>query len=397
MSEPVWNISEVNAAVKDLLESAMMPFWLCGEIGTLTTHRSGHVYMVLKDSNCQLKATWFNGANKARELQLAIGSRVEAYGKITCYPARGEYQFNIKEVRIAGQGDLLRQFEQIKQKLDSEGLFADERKKRLPLYPKRVGLITAPEGAAVRDFIRLSLERFPSAKIAVYPSTMQGGNTVKEVCRGIDFLVRSQRVDTIVICRGGGSMEDLWAFNDESLARKIASCPIPVVSAIGHEVDFTICDFVADYRASTPSAAAEILFSNYGELCNRFSRAEQDLRAVLNRRMQMAFYRCERAVGHYILREPKHLVELKQQQIDEIEQRLKVCSNQQLVNVQHRLGVLNTQLTALNPYALLERGFSMVQDENNHIVTKADDSLLGKKLKIYLADGGIISEVKEIL
>ncbi len=398
MDEPVWSISAVNDAVRDLLESAMNPFWLTGEIGTINIHRSGHVYLILKDEKCQIKATWFGGAQMAGNMQLQIGSKVEAFGKLSCYPARGEYQFNIRNVRLAGRGDLLREFELVRKKLEAEGLFAAERKKPLPRFPRRVGVITAPDGAAVRDFVRLALEKFPAADIAVYPATMQGANTVKEVCRALEFFNRHNNgVDVVVITRGGGSMEDLWPFNDEFLARQVADCALPVISAIGHEIDFTICDFAADFRAPTPSAAAGALFDNYAELYEQLWRCNNDLRTFMQRKLENLHYRLNRAAGHYILREPRHLIELRQQQLDEDERRLTVNVNRSLTLQNSKLQMLNGKLTALNPFAVLERGFAMVQNQNGRVINKINDLKIQENVTVSLAGGQFVGQIKDII
>ncbi len=354
MQEPVWSITDVNGAVKDMLESAMMPFWLHGEIGTYSAHRSGHVYLVLKDSNCQLRATWF------QYIHCSI---------VCCF----------------------------RQKLEQEGLFSNERKSELPRYPRRVGVITAPEGAAVRDFMRLALNNFPAANIAVYPATMQGAGCVKDVCKALDFFNKNSDVDVVVITRGGGSMEDLWSFNDETLARKVAASRLPVVSAIGHEIDFTICDFVADMRASTPSAAANLLFSHYEALPESLNQLTQGIKNRLESSMQSARYRYGSASRHYILQEPRHLLELRQQQLDELDRGLLNRVRQKLNIQQHRLEGLEKQLKALSPNAVLKRGFAMVKDAQGNIVTQADSELLTKNVEILLAKGGIIGKVEKII
>ena len=394
MNEPVWSITQVNAAVLDLIEQSFMPFWLCGEVGTLLIHRSGHVYMTLKDENCQLRATWFGGAATARGLGLAVGMKVEAFGKLSAYPARGDYQFNIRELRPAGQGALLLQFEQIKRKLEAEGLFAPERKRALPTYPTCVGVITAAEGAAVRDFIRIALNNYPAAKLRIYPAAVQGARAVPELMRAIDFFNRSEAaVDAIVLTRGGGSIEDLWPFNDEALARKIAASRLPVVSAVGHEIDFTIADFAADFRAPTPSAAAEQLFGGYAELKARLDGAAYELKNIVEGALLRLQHRLHRAAAHYIFREPAHLVRLKQQQLDELERRAVGALANVSGKAAYRLEAAARQLAALDPGRVLARGYAIVRDANGKALTEAKPALVGADIKITLAEGGLAAQV----
>ncbi|MEA4861818.1 MAG: exodeoxyribonuclease VII large subunit [Victivallaceae bacterium] len=400
MDETVWSVTEVNAAVRDIIENSLTPFWMAGEIGTINVYeRSGHVYLTLKDESCQIRATWFGGAKESAQLELKLGDRVEAFGKLTVYPVRGEYQFNIRSLRPAGRGGLLAEFERIKRKLEAEGVFAPERKKPLPKFPRRVGLITAPEGAAVRDFIRLSLESCPSAHIRVKPAAMQGANAVREICAAIDFFNRRRAADVIVICRGGGSIEDLWPFNDEILARKVAASTVPVVSAIGHEIDFTICDFAADFRAPTPSAAASAVFGAYGEVAERLTRTERDIQTFVATRLEFLRNRLTRAENHYALREPRHLVELRSQQLDELERRAETIVMNSGRLLRGRLDAAAGRLNALSPRRVLERGFAMVTSEDGrHLITSAQPELLGKRVKIDLASGsvgGIISNIIE--
>lgn len=398
MDETVWSVTEVNAAVRDIIENSLNPFWMAGEIGTLNIYaRSGHVYLTLKDESCQLRATWFGGAKEAEALGLKLGDRVETFGKLTVYPARGEYQFNIRSLRPAGQGGLLAEFERIKRKLESEGLFSTDRKKALPAFPRRVGLITAPEGAAVRDFIRISLEHCPAARIRVKPAAMQGANAVREVCAAIDFFNRTRQVDVIVISRGGGSIEDLWPFNDETLARKVAASAIPVVSAIGHEIDFTICDFVSDFRAPTPSAAASAVFGAYREVAERLCRAERDLARPVSSRLDNLRSRLSRAENHYVLREPRHLVDMRTQQLDEIERRAETTVVNASRTLRGRLDAAAGRLNALSPQRVLERGFAMVTTaDGKRLITRAEPELLGKEIRIDLAAGSVESIISKI-
>ncbi len=397
MDEPVWSVTQVNDAVRDMLENSFTPFWMSGEIGNFSAHQaSGHVYLVLKDETAQIRATWFGGLRQARELGLKTGDRVEVHGRLSAYPVRGEYQFNIRTLRPAGRGNLLLEFERIKRKLEAEGLFASDRKRRLPAYPRRVGVITARDGAAVRDFIRLSLENFSGSGITVYPAAVQGGRTVSDVCAGIDFFNRRNDVELIVVTRGGGSIEDLWPFNDELLARKVASSRLPVVSAVGHEIDFTICDFAADLRCATPSAAAQAVFGNYPELALRLSGLSRDLPRVLRNTLEPFKRRLTRAAGHYLFHEPRHLLELQEQRLDEIERRGGALLSGAFELQGRRLDAAERQLAALGPGNVLARGYAMVHRAGGVLVTGVFPELSGSRVVIDFANGSAEGEIDKI-
>ena len=257
--EQIWEVSDVNRAVREIVEGSLLPFWLRGEVGSLVLHRSGHAYFTLKDTNSQLRAVFFGGAAQCAKLGVANGSMIEAFGNLTVYEVRGEYQFSARRLRLAGLGDLQRRFEEVRRRLAAEGLFDQERKRPIPVLPKRIGVVTSPTGAAIRDFLQIINRRFPNVNIRIYPCMVQGQGAAEQVARGVEFFNRTGGADVIVVTRGGGSMEDLWPFNEERLARAVAASAIPVISAVGHEIDFTICDFAADLRVPTPSAAAELV------------------------------------------------------------------------------------------------------------------------------------------
>ena len=257
--EMIWEVSDVNRNVRDIIEGTFLPFWIRGEVGSLTLHRAGHAYLTLKDKSSQLRAVGFNCVKKCQELGVVNGTTIEAFGNLTVYEPRGEYQFSIRQMRIAGMGSLQQRFEETKRKLAAEGLFDPARKRPIPALPRRIGVITSPDGAAIRDFLQIITRRFPNVNVRIYPAAVQGEKAAAQVAKGVEFFNRTGGADVLVITRGGGSMEDLWPFNEEFLARAVAASEIPVISAIGHEIDFSICDFAADLRAPTPSAAAELV------------------------------------------------------------------------------------------------------------------------------------------
>ena len=270
----IWSVSDVNHAVREIVEGALLPFWMAGEVGSLTLHRSGHAYFTMKDAKSQIRAVYFGGAAACTRLGIANGSMIEAFGNLSVYEVRGEYQFGIRQLRPAGVGDLRMRFEELKRRLAAEGLFDQERKRPIPKLPGRIGVVTSPSGAAIRDFLQIINRRFPNVNVRIYPCAVQGAGAAEQVARGVEFFNRTDGADVIVVTRGGGSMEDLWPFNEEILARAVASSRIPVVSAVGHEIDFSICDFAADLRVPTPSAAAELVIGRREEMVRELDRSE---------------------------------------------------------------------------------------------------------------------------
>ena len=392
-NEPVWSVTEVNAAVRDLVEGSFMPFWVTGEVSSLLIHRSGHVYLTLKDEKCQLRACWFSAAAKCRELDVANGAKIEAYGKLTAYPARGEYQFTIRTLRIAGEGDLFRRFEALKKKLEAEGLFDPERKRPIPKLPRIIGVVTSPSGAAIRDFLKIIDRRFPHAHIRIAPCQVQGAGAAAEIAAAVDFLSSSNSADVIVVTRGGGSMEDLWAFNEEPVARAVAASKIPVISAVGHEIDFTICDFAADLRVPTPSAAAELVTSGFEELSKELARLVGELHRMPGLYLATKRGELERLTAATIFRDPAQMLELPKQRLDEADLRLAGTAKLRLSGLRAKLDTLTTALRADDPRRQLERGFALVRNAADGTLVRSKAVEPGTRLNIQVADGEIPASV----
>ena len=393
-NEPVWSVSAVNRALRETIEGAFMPFWMGGEAGSVTLHRSGHAYLQIKDDKSQIRACYFGGAAECRKLGIDNGSLVEVWGNLSVYEVRGEYQFNIKKIRLAGIGALQQRFEELKRKLDAEGLFAPERKKAIPLLPRSIGVISSPTGAAIRDFLQIINRRFPDVNIKIFPAMVQGAQAARQVAAGVEFFNRTRNVDVIVVTRGGGSMEDLWPFNEEILARAVAGSTIPVISAVGHEIDFTICDFVADLRVPTPSAAAELVIGRHDEFIARLERAGKDLHSTL--KLQISNYRniLERLAGSPVFQEPRRMVDMKRQYLDEIELRLAYLLKDFHAKASNRLDRALTALNTLNPSSQLERGYVMVFDPVNGKVVTSAKTGPGRELELHFADGKLMVETK---
>lgn len=394
-SEPVWSVSAVNRAVRETIEGAFMPFWMGGEAGSVILHRSGHAYFQLKDEKSQIRACYFGGAAECRRLGIDNGSLVEVWGSLSVYEVRGEYQFNIKKIRPAGIGVLQQRFEELKRKLDAEGLFAPERKKPLPLLPRRIGVVSSPTGAAIRDFLQIINRRFPDVNVKIYPALVQGAQAAAQVAAGVDFFNRTSTVDVIVVTRGGGSMEDLWPFNEEILARSIARSRIPVVSAVGHEIDFTICDFVADLRVPTPSAAAELVIGRREEITARLDRAAKDLAAAVKLHLSNSRNRLERLAGSPIFQEPRRALDIKRQYLDELDLRLSHSAESFCDRSKHRLERALTALNTLNPKRQLERGYAMAVDPASGEVISSSAVPAGRRLELHFADGKLPVETVE--
>lgn len=380
-NQEVWSVSEVNEAVRSLVEDSLMPIWVCGEVGNLTLHRSGHVYMTLKDAKSQIKAVFFGGVDLCKSLQIEQGSKIEAFGKLSVYMQRGEYQLNIKSLRLLGVGDLQAQFEALKNKLASEGIFDQERKKPIPFLPARIGVVTSPEGAALQDFLKISLARFPQLTIRVYPAKVQGKGAEKEIASGIAYFNKVRNVDVIVITRGGGSLEDLWPFNEEITARAVADSSIPVVSAVGHEIDFTIADFAADLRAPTPSGAAELLVPERAAIDQELS----SLKTRLHSAVTLSYERAENALAELlhsdVLRRPLYFVMEKSQFLDMSLRDMESALKHDLALKEQKLQTLEQKLQAVSPYSVLGRGYAM---------------LFGPDKKTPLTDPGQVSPGNEV-
>ena len=386
--EVIWSVSEVNSAVRELLENSLMPFWLHGEVGTMNVYSSGHVYLTLKDRECQIKCTFFNGAKTVRNMRLAIGSEIEAFGKLAVYTVRGEYQFNIKSLQIAGAGTLQQQFEDIKKRLAAEGLFDSERKLPLPRLPRTVGVVTSADGAAIRDFVNIASRRAPYMDIRIYPAVVQGAACAESVMRGIEFFNRpGNETDVLVITRGGGSMEDLWGFNSEALARCIAASRIPVVSAVGHEIDFTIADFAASLRAPTPSAAAELIAPDLATL-----RSGVDQHYVrMQRAWQFAFMqksrRVEQIAANRSFHESEYLLRHHQQKVDDMTAVLQQVWTNQLQQRINALRLAETKLAAYDPSDVLKRGFAILSKPNKENIDSVNKITKGEKIRARFYDG----------
>ena len=347
----VYSVSRLNREVRVLLERGLGSLWLEAEISNLARPGSGHWYFSLKDANAQVRCCMFRQRNMLCAFAPKDGQKVLVRARIGLYEPRGEYQLVIDHMEDSGLGALKRQFEELSAKLAAEGLFAPERKRSLPMIPKRIGVITSPTGAAIRDILHVLSRRFAAVPVLIYPVAVQGAAAAAEIAAAVRMAGVRAECDVLILARGGGSLEDLWAFNDEGLARAIVACPIPVVSGIGHEIDFTIADFAADVRAPTPSAAAEIAVPDGEEWLATLGRLAQRLRRGLPRRVDAQRERLRWLIGRAALVSPAARLAQQTQRLDDLEQRLSRSLRQILADRRSHLGEYRSRLWQLSPAA----------------------------------------------
>ena len=396
MEIQVYTVSGLTAEIKDLIEETFPPVWVEGEISNFTHHSSGHMYFSLKDEGASLRCVFFRQHNFRLRFKPEGGMKVLAFGELTVYEPSGQYQLRIAELRPVGIGELQLAFEQLRAKLQAEGLFDQERKRPIPSFPAVVGVVTSPTGAAIRDIISVISRRCPPVRIVLYPVRVQGEDAAAEIAGGIRAISEWGGADVVITGRGGGSIEDLWAFNEEVVARAIAECPVPVISAVGHETDFTIADFVADLRAPTPSAAAEFAVPDAAELLAGLKAlAIRLLRARQNRLDYgwQVFDSLERGLS------PGRLLErykyLKSQQ-ESLTRRLCRAVSNILEASSTQWEGLRHQLAALNPAAVLDRGFSLVRTPAGEIVRDARQVAVSDNLEVTLSSGLLGCKVETV-
>ena len=390
-------VSQLNNYIKSLLDNDRMLYAVSvtGEISNLTDHRSGHLYFSLKDSDAQIKAVMFRAQRSRLKFAVSDGMRVTVRGSVSVYLQSGTVQIYVNSIEPDGVGALYLAYEQLKEKLLGEGLFDEEHKKLLPRIPSKIGVITSPTGAAVRDIINVIGRRFPLADIYLYPSLVQGEHAEDNLILALDYFERTRLVDVIIIGRGGGSIEDLWAFNGERLARKIFDMTIPIISAVGHETDFTICDFVADLRAPTPSAAAEISVPDIRDITISLDNTTERVIGALMRVAERKRERFTRLSEHEIFKKPEIIFEEKLCAVNDSYIRAENLIRNYLKAVELRFSVLAGKTDALSPLAVLKRGYSVVSDGDG-VLSSAKSLKAGDKVKIKLSDGGFSATVNSI-
>ncbi|MFM2322714.1 MAG: exodeoxyribonuclease large subunit [Pseudomonadota bacterium] len=391
--ELIYSVSELNQMVQDLLEDAFLPIWIEGEISNFASPNSGHWYFSLKDSNAQVRCALFNGRQRYKGNQLKNGMQILVRAKISLYPVRGEFQLIIDQFEPAGEGALRKAFEKLKSKLAAEGLFEAAHKKPLPKFPRTIGVISSETGAALRDICVVLKKRFPAIAVIIYPCLVQGKNAPAQIVQQIQVANQRQECDVLILARGGGSLEDLWSFNEESVARTIFKSKLPLISAIGHETDFTIADFVADCRAATPSMAAQLASPDSNEYQQYLNKTYQRLIKIIAYLLNAQQKTLENLSKR--LRHPKQRLQDSTQRCDELTQRLNVSIKNQLQIHQQKLLALSRTLHAISPLASLARGYAIVTDaQSKKILRNSNDIKFGQEIIAKLAKGELLCEVK---
>jgi len=410
-------VSELNRRVKQYLEQGIARLWVQGEISNIARPASGHLYFTLKDSGAQIRTAWFRQRQRAPTIGFKDGDQVMAYGLISLYEPRGDYQLIVEAVEPAGEGALKRQFEVLKKKLAAEGLFDEDRKRALPGLPAQIGVITSPSGAAVRDIITVLRRRFPSIPVVVYPAAVQGDAAPGELIAALQAAVRRAECDVLIIGRGGGSLEDLWAFNDERLARAIAACPIPVVSAVGHEIDFTIADFVADVRAPTPSGAAEIVAPDRADWLRAINTFALRIARLGERAVQDRAQALDWLARRLVRTSPQQMLLRQQQTLQNLRRRLEAALREGFLELRpalaglrqrlptamrgvlagerHRLELAMRGLHSFSPLATLDRGYAIVESlASGKVLLGSSEVAPGDDIRARLARGSLVATVK---
>lgn len=390
-------VSELNNRIKSLIDGdrVLNAVSVTGEISNFTDHRSGHLYFTLKDSDAQIKAVMFRSARMKLKFIPEEGMKVTVHGSVSLYAQGGSVQLYANTMAPDGVGALYKAYEQLKEKLSLEGLFNEEYKKPIPRFPSRIGVITSPTGAAVRDIINVTGRRYPLAEIFLYPALVQGDGSENSLLKALDYLDRSGLVDVIIIGRGGGSIEDLWSFNSERLARRIFEAKTPIISAVGHETDFTICDFVADLRAPTPSAAAEISVPDIRDIMIGLDNIAERLETALLHHAQKKRERFIRITERDVIRKPEVIFAEKRQAVNDFYSSVGVSVRDLLKDKAMKLGILSGKADALSPLAVLRRGYSVVSS-NDSIVSSVKSISQGDTVSITLSDGKFDASVNSI-
>jgi len=394
----IYTVTELTQLIKNHLEKKFIDIWLTGEISNYKMYSSGHAYFSLKDENSQINAIIFSNDLQSVKFRVEDGQKVIVYGRISIYAKRGEYRIVVTYIEPIGKGALQIAFEQLKEKLAKEGLFDTSRKKPIPLLPQKIGIVTSRDGAALRDILTVLKRRFANVEILIYPVKVQGEEAKYEIAEAIKYLNDNYKeLDVLLVGRGGGSLEDLWPFNEEIVARAIYNSKIPVISCVGHEIDFTIADFVADLRAPTPSAAAEIVIKSKQELKDRISGLYSRLRNCFNYVVNSVFQRMNEIINTNMFRNPQILIEEKTLILDDLSTDLN-NSIKHLFEIKFRdFKILSEKINTLSPLSILSRGYSIVWKLPENIIIKDSKKVcINDNLKIKLFKGELESKIIKI-
>jgi len=394
--ETARTVSELTREIKDQLESHYPDVWVAGEISNCRPARSGHVYLTLKDEQSQISAVIWRSTASRLKFDLADGLEVVARGGVEVYLPRGQYQLVIKQLTPKGVGALELAFRQLQERLAAEGLFDADRKQPIPRFPRRIALVTSPTGAAVRDMLQVITRRWPAVEIVLLPVRVQGAGAAEEIARAIELVPGLPRVDVVIAGRGGGSLEDLWAFNEEIVARAIAGCPIPLVSAVGHEIDVSIADLVADVRALTPSEAGELVVPHRDEFMASLTAARTRLTGALQQRAQRARGLLVALASRPVLIRPHGRIRELAGRVDELQRRIDHAVRAETRSNRDRLGAAAAALQALSPLEVLGRGYSVTRTTEGDVIRTVGQLEVGSRIMTTLADGQVTSRIETI-
>ena len=397
MARNVYTVKQVNAYIKNMFTQDFMlnRIYVKGEVSNCKYHTSGHIYFSLKDESGTIACVMFAGQRGGLSFHMREGQQIIVLGSVNVYERTGSYQLYAQEIRLDGEGTLYEKYQMLKQELEEMGMFAPDYKKAIPRYAKRIGVVTAPTGAAVRDIMNISARRNPYVQLLLYPAQVQGEGAKESIVRGIRML-ETKNVDVIIVGRGGGSIEDLWAFNDECVARAIFDCQVPVISAVGHETDVTIADYVADLRAPTPSAAAELAVWDYRQLQGYLDECRLRMNRSMTGTIRINRLRLKELDVRLSYLHPRHKLQDQQQRLIELEEELRTLMRDQVKEARHRLAIQIEKLNGLSPVRKLNQGFAYVEEADGGVVKSIRQVEKGDELTVYVTDGLIRTSVKAV-
>ena len=397
MARNVYTVKQVNSYIKNMFTQDFMlnRIYVKGEVSNCKYHTSGHIYFSLKDESGTIACVMFAGQRGGLSFHMREGQQIIVLGSVNVYERTGSYQLYAQEIRLDGEGTLYEKYQMLKQELEEMGMFAPEYKKAIPRYAKRIGVVTAPTGAAVRDIMNISARRNPYVQLLLYPAQVQGEGAKESIVRGIRML-ETKNVDVIIVGRGGGSIEDLWAFNDECVARAIFDCQVPVISAVGHETDVTIADYVADLRAPTPSAAAELAVWDYRQLQGYLDECRLRMNRSMTGTIRINRLRLKELDVRLSYLHPRHKLQDQQQRLIELEEELRTLMRDRIKEARHRLAIQIEKLNGLSPVRKLNQGFAYVEEADGGVVKSIRQVEKGDELTVYVTDGLIRTSVKAV-
>ena len=397
MTRNVYTVGQVNAYIKNMFTQDYMlnRIYVKGEVSNCKYHTSGHIYFSLKDESGTIACVMFAGQRGGLSFRICDGQQIVVFGQVNVYERGGSYQLYAREIRLDGEGVLYERFQALKRELEEMGMFAPEYKRPIPAYARRIGIVTAPTGAAVRDIMNISRRRNPYVQLILYPALVQGAGAKESIVQGIRLLDQ-QNVDVIIVGRGGGSIEDLWAFNEEEVARAIFYCKTPIISAVGHETDTTIADYVADLRAPTPSAAAELAVYDYWQVQEYLDTGRRKLLTNLHAKLEIARLRTEKYETKLKYMHPEYKLQNYRQRLAEVEEKMHVLMDRKIEQNRHKLAVYMEQMKGLSPLLKLNQGYAYIENSDAKAIRSINQVECGESLSAYVTDGVIRMTVESV-